>query len=188
MLDTLITSKTRMKLLLKFFSNPNNKAYLRGLAEELKENTNAIRLELNRFTEAGLLINRQEGNMIWYHANRSNPFFGMLQRMVRKYMGLEDIIESVVHKIGDLEAALLVGDYARGIDSGTIELLLVAHQVDEAYVALLRSRGEALSGRCIQLHTCKPAALQDYLQALPGNKDAWLLYQRKEEAPSKKTA
>jgi hypothetical protein len=170
-----------MKLLLKFFSNPDTKAYLRGLAEELQENTNAIRLELNRFTDAGLLVPQQQGNVIWYKANRANPFFGMLQRIVRKYMGLEDIIESVVHKIGDLEAALLVGDYARGIDSGTIELLLVANNLDEDYVARLHSRGEALSGRRIQLHTCSPGALPNFLQALPGSKDALLLYQRKEE-------
>lgn len=178
MLDTLITSKTRMKLLLKFFSNPDNKAYLRGLAEELQENTNAIRVELNRFSEAGLLVNRQEGNMIWYHANRANPFFGMLQRMVRKYMGLEDIIESVVHKIGDLEAALLVGDYAKGIDSGKIDLLLVANHLDTEFLERLRCRGEALTGRSIFLHTCTPADVDAQVAVLNGKNPVWLLYSK----------
>ena len=55
MLDSLITSKTRIKLLLKFFLNSSMKAYLRGLAEEFGESTNAIRLELNHLEEAGLL-------------------------------------------------------------------------------------------------------------------------------------
>ncbi len=49
MLGTLITSKTRVKLLLKFFLNSNAKAHLRGLETEFGESSNAIRLELNRF-------------------------------------------------------------------------------------------------------------------------------------------
>jgi len=178
MLDTLITSKTRMKLLLKFFSNPENKAYLRGLAEELNENTNGIRVELNRLTEAGLLLNRHEGNLVWYHANPANPFFAMLQRLVRKYMGVDDIIESVVHKLGDLEAAILIGDYAKGIDSGTIEMVLVANTVDEAFLELLRLRGEELSGRKISLYTCTPDTLDAKLKNLGSYDNGWLLYRR----------
>jgi NTP pyrophosphatase (non-canonical NTP hydrolase) len=46
-LDALITSKTRVKMLLKFFTNGTSSAYLRGLAEEFGESTNAIRHELN---------------------------------------------------------------------------------------------------------------------------------------------
>ena len=55
MLNTLITSKTRINLLLKFFLNPGTKAYLRGLASEFDESTNAVRVELNRLTQAKIL-------------------------------------------------------------------------------------------------------------------------------------
>jgi hypothetical protein len=47
MLQALITSRTRIKLLLKFFLNSSNTSYLRDLAAEFGESTNAIRLELN---------------------------------------------------------------------------------------------------------------------------------------------
>ncbi|HPI15850.1 MAG TPA: ArsR family transcriptional regulator, partial [Spirochaetota bacterium] len=53
MLDALITSKTRVKLLLKFFMNPETRSYLRSLAEEFGESTNAVRVELNRLENAG---------------------------------------------------------------------------------------------------------------------------------------
>ena len=56
MIETLISSKTRIKLLLKFFLNSNTTAYLRGLEEEFGESTNSIRLELNRFEKAGFKI------------------------------------------------------------------------------------------------------------------------------------
>ena len=56
MLKSLITSKTRVKLLLKFFINPLTKAYLRELAKELDVSTNSIRLELNRLEKSNLLL------------------------------------------------------------------------------------------------------------------------------------
>lgn len=55
MLDTLITSKTRIRILVKFFINAANNGYLRGLAEEMNESTNSIRKELNSLSEAGYL-------------------------------------------------------------------------------------------------------------------------------------
>ena len=151
MLDSLITSKTRIKLLLKFFSNVHTRAYLRGLAEEFGESTNAIRVELNRLSEAGLLVHEQKGNTIMYKANASNPFFKTLQKIVMKYMGVDDVIENVVGKIGDLELAFITGDYARGIDSGVIDLVLVGKALDNTFVSKLHLKAEDLIQRKIKL-------------------------------------
>ena len=60
MLEALITSKTRIKLLLKFFLNSGNSAYLRGLEPEFGGSTNAIRQELNRLENANLLVAKVE--------------------------------------------------------------------------------------------------------------------------------
>jgi hypothetical protein len=124
-LASLITSKTRLKLLLKFFTHPDARGHLRGLAEEFGESTNAVRIELNKFEEAGLLTSASEGQKVVYHVNKTNPFYSDLVSMVSKYLGFDQLIESVLEKVGDLEAAYVVGDYASGIDSGTIELALV---------------------------------------------------------------
>ena len=43
MLGELITSKTRLRLLIKFFISQANRGYLNGLATEMGESTNAIR-------------------------------------------------------------------------------------------------------------------------------------------------
>ena len=72
MLDSLITSKTRIKLLLKFFLNPGTRAYHRGLAAEFGESTNAIRIELNRLAEAKLLKSINVGRTIEYRANKEH--------------------------------------------------------------------------------------------------------------------
>lgn len=151
MLDTLITSKTRMKLLLKFFSNPDIRAYLRGLADELGENTNAIRIELNKLTEAGLLRSRHEGNMVWYNANTANPFYEVLNRLVLKYMGLETLVENILNKLGPIDLAFISGDYAVGIDSGTIHLTIVGSELDEKYLEELKEKAEKITKRRIKL-------------------------------------
>jgi predicted nucleotidyltransferase len=124
-LDTLITSKTRIKLLLKFFSNKSNSAYLRSLAEEFGESTNSVRVELNRLAKAGLLESEPSGNTVLYKANTRSPLFPDLQNIVSKYLGFDHIIEQVILKIGDVEAAFITGSYANGKDTGIIDLVVI---------------------------------------------------------------
>ena len=146
MLDSLITSKTRVKLLLKFFSNKQSKAYLRSLAEEFGESTNAVRHELNNLSEAGYLLSNENGRTIEYNANTKHPLYPELKKMVHKYLGLENIVENVIKKLGNVKLAFITGDYAKGKDTGIIDLVIVGEineknlqqLVDKAEVAIKR--------------------------------------------------
>ena len=69
MLNSLITSKTRLRVLIKFFINAANNGYLRGLAEEMDESTNSIRKELNNLSEAGYLEKETIQNRIFSFIN-----------------------------------------------------------------------------------------------------------------------
>jgi predicted transcriptional regulator len=134
MLDTLITSKTRQKLLVKFFSNPKNMGHLRGLAEEFGESTNSIRKELNNLCEAGFLIKTEEKNRVDYQANPEHVLFTNLQDLIQKYLGLDKLIHAVLERMGKVSQIALVGDYARGIDSGRIEVQISGPQLNEDYL------------------------------------------------------
>jgi predicted transcriptional regulator len=136
LLDSLVTSKTRIKLLLKFFSH-NNSGYLRSLAKEFDESTNSVRVELNRLTEAGLLQSGENGKTKLYRANESHPFFQEIKNMVSKFLGLDELMEKIVLRMGNVEKAYIVGDYAQGIDSGTIEMLLIGKDLDMEYLDFL---------------------------------------------------
>ena len=125
MLDTLITSKTRVKLLMKFFLNPGTRAYLRELASEFNESTNSVRVELNRLAEAKIIFAENVGRTIKYQANTEHSLFNELQALVRKYSGVDKLIEILISKIGHVKTAYLVGDYAQGIDSGLIDIILI---------------------------------------------------------------
>ncbi|KRP08995.1 MAG: hypothetical protein ABR95_02805 [Sphingobacteriales bacterium BACL12 MAG-120813-bin55] len=150
MLDTLITSKTRVKLLLKFFSNKNTASHLRGLAKEMDESTNAVRLELNKLSEAGILVSQEEGNTIQYKANAQHPLFPELSSLVRKYLGLDKVVENLVQRLGDVRLALVTGDYARGRDSGTINLLVVGN-VDMVLLDYLVNKTQEMISREIDV-------------------------------------
>jgi hypothetical protein len=151
MLDVLITSKTRLRLLVRFFISASNQGHLRGLAEEFNESTNAIRKELNHLSEAGYLKKEAVQNRIRYQANSEHPLFSSLQRIVRQYVGLDVLVETVIGALGDVRKILVVGDYAKGIDSGTIEIVLLGENLDTDYVALLTDKLTSLLSRKVQM-------------------------------------
>ncbi len=129
MLSALITSKTRIKLMLKFFLNSSSTGYLRGLAAEFGESTNAIRLELNRFEQAGLLSASSEGNRKVFRANTKHPLFDDIKSIVRKYVGMDEIIDQVINHLGEPEAVYLIGDLALGIESKQINIIIVGENM-----------------------------------------------------------
>ena len=134
MLDSLITSKTRLRLLIKFFLNIANKGYLNGLANEFGESTNSIRKELNNLSSAGYLDKHSENNKIVYKANVSHPLFKIIQKIVKKHLGIEEILETVLNRIGKVKKIMILGDYAEGIDSGHIEVLIIGDSISENYL------------------------------------------------------
>ena len=143
MLGNIITSKTRLRLLVKFFINVTNEGYLRGLASEMQESTNAIRKELNNLTEAGYIIRQEIDQKIIYKANQNNPFFSLLQQIVRKYIGLDTIVEMVLERMGSVSRVFIIGDYVKGVDSGRIEVVLEGKNLNEDYILQLSHKIEA---------------------------------------------
>lgn len=151
MLPELITSKTRLRLLVKFFINAANHGYLRGLATEMQENTNAIRKELNHLSEAGYLEKEEIGNKVSYKANTQHPLFGLLQQIIHKYIGLDVLVETILSRMGVVEQIWLVGDYAEGRDTGTIEVVIVGTDLNQTYIHQLAPKIASEIGKQVVL-------------------------------------
>jgi predicted nucleotidyltransferase len=149
MLDTLISSKTRVKLLLKFFLNSQTTAYLRNLETEFGESTNGIRIELNRFEESGLLSSFSSGNKKMFQANQTHPLFGEIQSIMRKYLGLDQVVENVVQKLGSVERVFVSGSFAKGQDGPILDLIFVG-DIDKNYLIQLVEKSEILIKRKIR--------------------------------------
>lgn len=148
-MEALITSKTRIRLLVKFFLNPSTSAYLRELSNEFGESSNGIRVELNRMASAGLLESKSGGKTVVYSAHKGHPLFKEITGLVAKYVGLDRIVEDVVKKLGEVSAAYLIGDYAKGKDAGIVDLVLVG-AVDKTYLVNLIERAEEIIQRRIR--------------------------------------
>jgi hypothetical protein len=134
MIETLISSKTRIKLLLKFFLNSKNTGYLRNLEDEFGESSNAIRLELNKFEKAKFLTTSAEGNKKIFTVNTKHPLFPDINRMLMKMTGLEYVVDYVLQRIGDLEKVYLVGNLSKGQNTSIIDLVLVGDNLNKPFL------------------------------------------------------
>lgn len=150
MIETLISSKTRIKLLMKFFLNSTNTAYLRNLEEEFGESTNGIRLELNKFEKAGFLSSIKEGNKKVFSANTKHPLFKEINTIILKMTGIEYVVDYIVQRIGDLDKVYLVGKLAKGHDADLIDLVLVGNDLNKPFLMEQIEKAERKIGKKIR--------------------------------------
>ncbi len=175
MLDTLITSKTRIKLLVRFFLNPGSKAWLRSLESEFGESTNSIRLELNRLEGANLLKAELEGNKKVYKANEHHPLFSEINKLVRNYLGLDVLVEKVVDKLGNLHSVYLINQLAEGKNTSSIDMVIVGDSIDKSYLSTLVDKAEELIKRKIN-YTMYSVYEMDTVKAELSSKPLLLLW------------
>ena len=149
MLESLITSQTRVKLLLRFFLNPKMRGYLRELANEFGESTNSIRVELNKLSQAKILKSQMEGRNKIYQANTDHPLFNEIRNIVLKSTGITQVVSNILNKLGDVKTAFIRGDYAVGKDSGLIDLVIVGNSINKAELERVRDKTEKLIDRKI---------------------------------------
>lgn len=149
MIEILISSKTRIKLLMKFFLNSDATAYLRSLESEFGESSNAIRLELNRFEEAGMLVSRLDGNKKIFQANTAHPLFREVHNILLKQIGLDQVIENVIERLGEVNKVFVIGEFSKGLDSQVIDLVFIGN-IEINYLVHLIEKVETLIKRKIR--------------------------------------
>jgi len=176
-LETLITSKTRIKLLLKFFLNSNSSSYLRNLESEFGESSNAIRLELNKFEEAGLLYSELDGNKKRFRANTTHPLFRDIHNILLKYIGFDKIILNVIDKLGNLDKVFVAGAFANGLDHPVIDLIFVGEDINRNYLMKYIDKSERLINRKIRYMVMSKEELKEY-QKTNGGEEMLLLWSK----------
>ncbi len=163
LLSGLIASKTRIKVLMRLFFNPKARSYLRELAKEFNVSSNAVREELNQLKKTDLLKSEKSGRQVYYMANTEHALFPELKSMVSKVMGIDQVINSIITRLGNLEKAYLVEDYAEGKDTGIIDIILVG-DIDQYHLNDLSRKTERYIKRKIRSLVLSQ---EEYLQFLP---------------------
>jgi len=160
---------------LKFFLNSNSVSYLRHLESEFGGSTNGIRLELNRFEKAGLLISSTTANKKYYQANSSHPLFPDINNIVKKYVGLDIILENVINKLGEVEKVYLCGEFAKGLDSKIIDLIFVGDKINREYLFNLIEKVEKLIKRRVRYIVYSGVEFEEYREGI-SSKDVFILW------------
>lgn len=163
-------------MLLKFFLNSNNKSYLRSLESEFGESSNAIRVELNRFEEAGMLSSFTSGNRKYFQANTQHPLYKEVHSILRKQIGIDKIIENIIERLGNVEQVYVAGALAKGIDSSIIDLVFVG-EVNKEYLITLIEKVEQLISRKIRYVVYTGADLSGADEVL-GGQNALLIWEK----------
>jgi len=149
MLKSLITSNTRIKLLMRFFLNPQSRGYLRQLSTEFGESTNSVRVELNKLSQAKILTSAAQGRNKIYQANQQHPLFEDIRNIVLKSTGIDKVLSDIINRLGSISLAFIRGDYAIGNDSGIIDLVIVGNTVNISELERVKSKTEILIERKI---------------------------------------
>ena len=154
MIESLIKSGTRRKLLIKFFVNIANTGYLNQLAGEFDESTNSVRKELNNLTKANYLKRKLVNNKVIYSANKKHPLFSDLQKIIKKYLGIEYLIELVLIRMGVVNEIYLLGDLAKGILGDQMDVLVVGDNLNSSYISEIENKlSNILNKKVVIIHS-----------------------------------
>jgi hypothetical protein len=116
------------------------------LESEFGESSNAIRLELNRLEKANMVKSEINGNRKLFTVNKSHPLYHEINSIVRKYFGLDIIVDNIINRLGDVESVYLTGEIIKGRDTSIIDLIFVG-TVDQSYLLTLIEKAESLIDR-----------------------------------------
>jgi hypothetical protein len=132
LLEDLIISRVRVKMLALFLSNPSMIYHVREVVRQVDEEINAVRRELAHLEKAGMLAKEQRANRLFYRFRKEYPLYFELMELVGKTTGLGwDIVKNKA-KLGKIKFAMLSGRFLRGLPhkgGSDVDLLIVGSVV-----------------------------------------------------------
>ena len=168
----------------KFFLNSKVKSYLRGLEKEFGDSTNTIRLELTRFEKAGLLKSEVIQNRKYYKANINHLFYSDINSILKKSVGIANVVKYLDEIGEELDAAWITGDIAKGIDSMIIDLVIIGKDLDYTKLASVINKIQKGITRRIRYIVLTDGQMTDYFNSKPAfciwekdNSPTWPQYQ-----------
>jgi len=148
MLETLLGSKLRAKVLGWLFSHPDERYFVRQLTALVKEDSTNVSRELARLDKTGILVSTAEGRQKYYQANRKSPLFNELHGLMLKTAGVADIIKKALEpRMADIKLAFIFGSVARRAEDrfSDVDLLVVGDIAFGEVVDLIAAAEETLS-------------------------------------------
>ncbi len=124
MLQKLFSSTVRADILALLLNNPNEKFYVREIANILRKNPSGVKRELDNLEKMGILVSERVANLRYFQANTNSPFFPELRNLITKSLGLPGALKSVL-RVSGVKAAFITGPYAEGLATDSIDLFVI---------------------------------------------------------------
>lgn len=136
MVEQLFGSKTRVKLLQLFFSNPNRSFYVREITRKIDEQINSVRRELSNLLSIGIITSDTNNNKLYYEVNQKYEYFPPLQQIFgggvktapKKSSVTDNNVDGVadpeLRSVGHVELAIYTGQLTRD-DTAGVDVLIV---------------------------------------------------------------
>jgi predicted nucleotidyltransferase len=132
MLEAIISSKTRVKLLTLFLLNPGREYYVRELARITEENMNAVRRELANLQSFGLITGERKGNQQYYMVNQDFFLYEDLQKLVLKTEGVARVLKERLSGMAYIRCMFIYGSFAKGNAGSKSDIdLFIVGDIDE---------------------------------------------------------
>lgn len=147
MFSDLITSKSRVKLLNVFLSNPTEMFHVRELVRRTTDEINAVRRELAFLEKKGILVKEPRANRVYYSLSKNYSFYFDLLRLGSKNIGLgAEILKNKV-KLGKIKYAMFSGRFLRKMKDqpDEVDLLIVGNVVLPELALLIREEERRLA-------------------------------------------
>lgn len=142
LLEHLIISRVRVKMLALFLSHPGAIFHVREIVRRVGEEINAVRRELAHMEKCGMVVKEQRANRLFYGFRKEYPLYFELMELVGKTTGLGWDILKNKNKLGKIKFAMLSGRFLRGLPhkGGTdVDLLVVGTVVLPELAALVKN-------------------------------------------------
>lgn len=140
-LTDFLVSKVRVKLLKSLLENPKEMYHVRELVRRTGEEINAVRRELLRMEEAGMVTKEVRGNRLYYWSNHDYPFFQELLQLATKTTGLGFAIRKNRGKLGKIGFVMFSGEFVRHLEKANpdqVDVFVVGDVVLPELAALVR--------------------------------------------------
>ena len=132
MLEDIVISRVRVKILTLFLSHPGVMFHVRDIVRKVDEEINAVRRELSHMEKAGMVSKEQRANRLFYLFRKEYPLYFELMELICKTTGLgADVIKQKA-KLGKLKYVVVSGRYIRGLakkSQSDVDLVVVGNIV-----------------------------------------------------------
>ncbi|OIP24842.1 hypothetical protein AUK11_02130 [bacterium CG2_30_37_16] len=122
MLNKLITSKAKIKLLTLFLTNPDDRFYYTELHKRLAIHHSLLQRELKLFVEMGLLFTTKEAGIRYYWVNKKFTIYPELKSIIYKTTNLADNLREAVDKIALINIAFICGSVAKNLEDAKSDI------------------------------------------------------------------